>query len=209
MLVEPVIIEGERVRLAPLTLDHLDSLAKFALNQDLWRWRPHVVRTREDLRCNIQSALDLQETGKELCFVIVERALGQLVGSTRYMNIEREHRRVEIGGTFIAPAWQRTYVNTESKYLMLKHAFEVWKCIRVELKTDSLNERSRRAILRLGVKEEGTFRNHMIMPDGRIRHSVYFSIIDSEWSAIKRELENKLHPTLSHPPAFNPPISQN
>ncbi len=192
MLVEPVIIEGERVRLVPLALNHLDSLAEFALNEDLWRWRPHMVRTRDDLRRNIQSALDLQEAGKELCFVTIERASSQVVGSTRYMSIEREHRRVEIGGTFVAPAWQRTYVNTESKYLMLKHAFEVWKCIRVELKTDSLNERSRRAILRLGAKEEGIFRNHMVMPDGRLRHSVYFSIIDSEWPAVKRDLETKL-----------------
>ncbi len=208
MDIQPVTIEGERLRLAPLGMEHLDAFSEFALNEDLWRWRPHVVRTRDDLRHYIQSALEDQEAGNELCFTMVDRVSNKVVGSTRYMNIEREHRRVEIGSTFIAPAWQRTYVNTESKYLMLKHAFERWQCIRVELKTDSLNERSRRAILRIGAQEEGTFRNHMVMPDGRIRHSVYFSIVDSDWPAIKRELENRLHAPPHGFSGLHPPISK-
>ncbi len=125
-------------------------------------------------------------------FATIEKSSGMVVGSTRYGNIDMAHRRVEIGWTWIAPRWQRTAVNTEAKYLMIGHAFEKLGCMRVELKTDSLNERSRNAILRLGAKEEGTFRNHMITSSGRIRHSVYFSIIDSEWPAIKVCLEGKL-----------------
>ncbi|MBP1601939.1 MAG: Acetyltransferase, family, partial [Acidobacteria bacterium] len=112
-----------------------------------------------------------------------------VVGSTRFANIDRANRRVEIGWTWVSPPWQRSFVNTEAKYLMLKHAFEVMRCIRVEFKTDSLNQRSRAALLRLGAKEEGTLRNHMITSTGRYRHSVYFSIIDSEWPDVKRSIE--------------------
>jgi RimJ/RimL family protein N-acetyltransferase len=115
-----------------------------------------------------------------------------VIGSTRFMNMDLAHRRVEIGSTWIAPAWQRTAVNTEAKYLMLCHAFERWGCLRVELKTDSLNQKSRNAILRLGAKEEGTLRQHMVTWDGRRRDSVYFSILDTEWPEVKRELETKL-----------------
>ena len=115
-----------------------------------------------------------------------------MIGSTRYANIDRTHRRLEIGWTWVARIWQRTAINTETKYLLLKHAFETLGCIRVEFKTDSLNEQSRNALLRIGVKEEGIFRNHMITHSGRVRHSVYFSIIDSEWSDIKKRLEEKL-----------------
>jgi N-acetyltransferase len=136
--------------------------------------------------------LEGQKAGTSLPFVTVETASGREAGLTRFMNIDCVHRRTEIGGTIIAPEWQRTFVNTEAKYLMLKHAFEEWGCIRVEFKTDSLNERSRNAILRIGAKEEGLFRNHMIMPDGRVRHSVYYSIVNSEWPAVKQRLEAKL-----------------
>jgi RimJ/RimL family protein N-acetyltransferase len=127
-----------------------------------------------------------------LPFATVEQSSGAVVGSTRFGNIDRLNRHVEIGWTWVAREWQRTPVNTEAKLLMLRHAFDVWGAIRVELKTDSLNERSRRAILRIGAREEGTFRNHMIVHDGRFRHSVYFSIIDSEWPTVKSALEAKL-----------------
>ena len=125
-------------------------------------------------------------------FATVERNSKKIVGSTRFMNIDAMNRHVEIGSTWIAPPWQRTAVNTEAKYLMLRHAFETWKCMRVEFKTDLMNERSRRAILRLGAKEEGTFRKHMVTWSGRIRDSVYFSIIDTEWPEVKARLEAKL-----------------
>jgi RimJ/RimL family protein N-acetyltransferase len=128
-----------------------------------------------------------------LPFAIVEKATGRAIGSTRYGNIDRTHHRVEIGWTWVAREWQRTAMNTEAKYLLLRHAFETLGCMRVELKTDSLNERSRAAILRIGAREEGTFRNHMITASGRIRHTVYFSIIDSEWPAVKVHLEARLN----------------
>jgi N-acetyltransferase len=127
-----------------------------------------------------------------LPFAQVEKTTGRVIGSTRYANIERAHRRLEIGWTWIARPWQRTAVNTESKYLLLRHAFETLGCVRVELKTDSLNAKSRAAILRIGAREEGTFRNHMITSSGRIRHTVYFSIVDAEWPEVRSRLERVL-----------------
>ncbi len=140
----------------------------------------------------MEKAFDEQERGESIVFATVERRSGQAIGSTRFMNIDRANRRVEIGSTWIAPAWQRTVVNTEAKYLMLRHAFEVWNCIRVELKTDALNQKSRNAILRIGAKEEGTLRRHVIIWTGRVRDSVYFSILDSEWPEVKAKLEARL-----------------
>ena len=140
----------------------------------------------------IDTALKDFSDGKALPFAIIEKGSNTAVGSTRFGNIERTHRRVEIGWTWIAKQWQRTFINTEAKYLLLSHAFDTLGCLRVEFKTDSTNSRSRNALMRIGAKEEGVFRNHMIMSGGRIRHSVYFSIIDSEWNEVKRELEKKL-----------------
>ncbi|MGH9404530.1 MAG: GNAT family N-acetyltransferase [Terriglobia bacterium] len=195
MTIKPTTIEGDRLRLEPIGPAYLDALAEFGVNPDLWRYRPDSVSTREQMQSYIQRILDRQEEGTELGFVIVERASNRVAGSTRFMDIDVPNRGVEIGGTFIAPQWQRTFVNTETKYVMLRHAFETWGCIRVCLKTDSLNERSRQAILRLGAKEEGTLRNHMIMSGGRVRHSVYYSILDTEWPAVKAGLEAKLRRT--------------
>ncbi|MGH9451737.1 MAG: GNAT family N-acetyltransferase [Terriglobia bacterium] len=192
MLVKPFTVEGPRVRLEPLTLDHAEALIEFGLNEDLWRYRPDMVTTPAGMRAYIRRVLEKQSQGSEVGFAVVERASGRVCASTRYLNIDVENHGVEIGGTFVDPRWQRTFINTETKYLLLRHAFETWGCIRVCLKTDSLNEQSRRAILRLGAKEEGTLRNHMMMPGGRIRHSVYFSIIDTEWPAAKAHLEAKM-----------------
>jgi RimJ/RimL family protein N-acetyltransferase len=150
------------------------------------------MKTYEDFKLLIQKALAEQERGESIVFATVERNSGQVIGSTRFMNIDRPNRRVEIGSTWIAPAWQRTGVNTEAKYLMLRHAFEVWGCFRVELKTDALNQKSRNAILRIGAKEEGTLRRHVITWTGRVRDSVYFSILDSEWAEVKTKLETRL-----------------
>jgi len=192
MNVQPVTLEGRAVRLEPLSLDHHADLCAVGLDDDLWRWIPSGVRTPADMRAYIELALRMQAEGSALPFATVDRASGRAIGSTRYGNIDRLHRRVEIGWTWIGRPWQRTAANTEAKYLMLRHAFETLGAIRVELKTDSLNERSRRAILRLGAVEEGTFRKHMVTESGRIRHSVYFSIIDEEWPVVKARLEGML-----------------
>jgi N-acetyltransferase len=197
MVVAPVVLEGQHVRLEPLQRSHLPGLAAVGLDPELWRWIPTPVRTIDEMAAYIGTALREQEQGVSLPFALVERQTGRAVGSTRYGSIERTHHRVEIGWTWVAPEWQRTAINTEAKYLLLKHAFETLGCIRVELKTDSLNERSRTAILRIGAREEGTFRNHMITASGRIRHSVYFSIVDSEWPAVKARLEKMLGPARS------------
>jgi RimJ/RimL family protein N-acetyltransferase len=192
MQVQPGTLEGRHVRLEPLTMAHFEPLCAVAGDPDIWRWIFPPGQTPEQLRDFIELAVAWQKAGTAIPFATVDKASGKPVGSTRFANIERAHRRMEIGWTWIAPPWQRTAVNTEAKYLMLHHAFETLGCIRVELKTDSLNDRSRNAILRLGAKEEGTLRNHMIVANGRYRHTVYFSIIASEWPAVKAGLEAKL-----------------
>ncbi len=193
MVIAPVVLEGRHVRLEPLQKNHVGGLAAVGLDPELWRWIPAPVRTIEEMGAYIDTALREQEQGVSLPFALVERQTGRPIGSTRYGNIDRTHRRVEIGWTWVAREWQRTAMNTEAKYLLLKHAFETLGCIRVELKTDSLNERSRAAILRIGAREEGTFRNHMITASGRIRNTVYFSIVDSEWPGLKARLETLLN----------------
>ena len=192
IIIEPVTLEGRHVRLEPLSQKHHADLSRVGLEEELWRWIPVPVRTPEEMCAYIASALDEQARGVSLPFALIEKSGNRAIGSTRYGNIDRTHRRVEIGWTWVAPAWQRTALNTEAKYLLLQHAFETLGCMRVELKTDSLNERSRAAILRIGAREEGTFRNHMITSTGRVRHTVYFSIIDSEWPEVKARLQNKL-----------------
>lgn len=182
------------VRLVPLLTSHVPELWDIAKDslEDTFRWIPFSMHTQEDFQQAVAKALAEQAAGFCVPFATMERSSGRLVGSTRFMTIDRAHRRVEIGGTWIAPGWQRTAINTEAKYLMLRHAFETWKCIRVELKTDSLNQRSRNAILRIGAKEEGTLRQHMVTHSGRLRSSIYFSILDFEWPTVKAMLEGKL-----------------
>src|SRR5215472_14888155 len=197
MIVAPAVLEGRHVRLEPLRESHLEGLVAVGLDEDLWRWIPTPVRTVEEMASYIANALREQQQGVSLPFALVERETRRPIGSTRYGNIDRTNHRVEIGWTWVAREWQRTAINMEAKYLLLRHAFETLGCIRVELKTDSLNERSRNAILRIGAKQEGTFRNHMITASGRIRHSVYYSIIDSEWPAVKARLEAMLDPARS------------
>ena len=192
MIVTPVTLEGKRVQLEPLLTAHHVALTEIGLDEDLWRWIPVPVRTPEEMSAYIEAALAEQARGVSLPFTIVEKSSGKPVGCTRYGNIDRVHRRVEIGWTWVANPWQRTVVNTEAKYLLLRHAFETLGCIRVELKTDSLNEKSRAAILRIGARQEGIFRNHIITASGRIRHTVYFSIVDNEWPAVKARLEQRL-----------------
>ena len=189
----PVILEGRHVRLEPLSLAHVDGLSAVGLDESIWRWNPRPpLRTRADMQRYVEAALAARDAGLALPFATLERESGRPIGSTRFHGPDHENRHVEIGYTWLAPAWQRTAANSEAKLLMLQHAFETWGCIRVEFKTDSLNEKSRSAIARLGAKEEGIFRNHIITHSGRIRHSVYFSILDSEWLAVKANLKAKL-----------------
>ena len=192
MAIGLVILEGRYVRLEPLTAEHTTGLAEIGLDEDLWKWIPTPVRTLEEMSAYVQTALGEGASGSALPFALIDKLSGRIIGSTRYGNIDRVHHRVEIGWTWVARQWQRSAVNTEMKYLLLRHAFETLKCIRVELKTDSLNERSRAAVLRIGAREEGTFRNHMITASGRIRNTVYFSVLDSEWPDVKTRLECKL-----------------
>jgi RimJ/RimL family protein N-acetyltransferase len=193
-IVIPVTLEGSVIRLEPIRREHTElfwEAAKDALD-NIFQWIPYRMKTEEDFELLLEKALYEQDRGESVVFATVERKSGQVIGSTRFMNIDRNNRRVEIGSTWIAPAWQRTAVNTEAKYLMLRHAFEVWQCMRVELKTDALNQRSRNAILRIGAKEEGTLRKHLITWTGRVRDTVYFSILDTEWPEVRARVEAML-----------------
>jgi RimJ/RimL family protein N-acetyltransferase len=196
-IVTPVTLEGSVVRLEPLRREHAGIFWEIAKDSvdNIFEWYPYRMQTREDFLHVGEKAFQEQERGESVVFATVERTSGKVVGSTRFMNIDRANRRVEIGSTWIAPAWHRTAVNTEAKYLMLRHAFDEWKCLRVELKTDALNQRSRNAILRIGAKEEGTFRKHLITFTGRVRDTVYFSLLDTEWLEAKSALEQKLRST--------------
>ena len=192
MNIEPVILEGEFVRLEPLKWAHHEPLFEVGFDESIWRWSPESFLNPEDMFRYVDSAIRDYERGTALPFVTIDKTREKIVGSTRFGNIDASNRRTEIGWTWINPAWQRTFINTEAKLLMLTHAFETWNCIRVELKTDALNEKSRAAILRIGAKEEGTLRQHMITASGRFRDTVYFSIIDSEWRAVKENLSARL-----------------
>jgi RimJ/RimL family protein N-acetyltransferase len=192
--ISPTVLEGAHVRLEPLRPEHAAMLWEIARDhlQDLFQWIPYRLDSLEHFREFNEHVLTEQERGLSVPFATYVREGRQIAGTTRFMNMDLTNRKVEIGSTWIAPRWQRTVVNTEAKYLMLRHAFEHWKCLRVELKTDALNQRSRQAILRLGAKEEGTLRKHMLAWNGRQRDSVYFSILDTEWPEIKARLESKM-----------------
>ncbi|MGH8401227.1 MAG: GNAT family N-acetyltransferase [Gammaproteobacteria bacterium] len=189
-----IALEGRQVGLEPLSFDHLDGLCTMGLGESLWQWIPSPVRNRDEMRTYIETALDEQQRGVSLPFATILKATGQVIGSTRFANMDLKNRHVEIGWTWIGVPWQRTAVNTEAKFLMLTYAFETLGCLRVELKTDALNARSRQAILRLGAKQEGIFRKHMLTASGRVRDTVYFSILDTEWPAVKAGLQAKLAP---------------
>jgi len=176
------------VRLEPMSLDHLDGLLDVALDPAIWRWTIARPADREGLENWMAAALASRYAGSEHPWVTVDRATGRPIGSSRYLNIVLEHRRLEIGWTWVAPAWQRRGANREAKLLMLEHAFERLNCMRVEFKTDANNEKSRAALLGIGATFEGVFRRHMVMPEGRFRDSAYYSIIDEEWPAVRAAL---------------------
>jgi RimJ/RimL family protein N-acetyltransferase len=192
MVVTPVVLEGEVIRLEPLTLGHVDALWEAGRDPSLWEFTATRVASREEMRAYVASALAEQSAGRALPFATVLRKTGDVIGSTRFAAIEPEHRRLEIGWTWITPAWQRSAVNTEAKFLMLRHAFETLGCRRVELKTSSKNLRSRAAMKRIGAVEEGILRQHMVNPDGSSRDSVYLSILDGEWPTVRERLTQML-----------------
>lgn len=191
MEIEPVTLEGRHVRLVPLERGHAEGVAAL-LDDTLTAYFQKPFRNPADAREMIADALEAQSAGTVLAFTTIDKASGRIAGGSRFLNIRPHDRVAEIGFTFVGRAWQRSAVNTEAKLLMLGHAFGVWKANRVEFKTDSLNVQSRTALSRLGAVEEGTLRNHMLMSDGRLRHSVYFSILPGEWPAIRAKLEARL-----------------
>jgi len=192
MRVEPVTLEGKHVRLDPLSLDHLDALTAVGLDPELWKFTTVNIRNRDEMRAYIEEALQLSAAGSVLAFATRDKKSNTIVGSTRLADIQPHHRTMEIGWTWIARSHQRTAVNTEAKYLMLRHAFEQMDARRVMLKTDETNVKSRAAIARIGAKQEGILRNHMLVWGGRNRNSVIFSIVAEEWPEAKRNLEAKL-----------------
>lgn len=190
---DPMVLEGSHVRLEPLSPAHVPELAEVGLEPEIWRWSPRApVTTVEDMAAYAEAALRQQAAGQALPFATRYLASGRVVGSTRFHRQDLEQPCVEIGYTWIAPAWQRSAANTEAKYLMLCHAFERLGCVRVELKTDALNARSRAAIARIGARQEGILRAHMRTASGRLRDSVYFSVIAPEWPEVKKSLEERL-----------------
>jgi RimJ/RimL family protein N-acetyltransferase len=188
-----VTIIGKHIRLEPMAEEHIPALAQAGRDESIWRYMVYGDLTTENgMRTWVMDMLNRQTDGTDLCFVVVHLASNNLVGATRYLEMRPEHRSLEIGGTWYVTEYQRTVVNTECKYLLLKYAFEKLGCIRVQFKADARNERSMRAIERLGAQREGLLRKHYILPDGTIRDSVYFSILDEEWPDVKIRLEEKL-----------------
>ena len=189
--VEPVTLEGGIVRLEPLSRDHLEDLARVAFEGDLWRWVVVQPVDVAELRAWLESALAEAATGAEVPFATIDLASGRAVGSTRFMSIAAEHRRLEIGWTWIGLAYQRSGANREAKLLQLTHAFETLGANRVEFKTDSMNRKANPGLLGIGATLEGTFRNHMVMPGGRIRHSNYYSVTREDWPVVKATLTSR------------------
>jgi len=192
MEIKSFTLEGKAVRLVPLKLEHLSELYEAGRNESLWLWTANIIKSKEDMLRYIETALGEAARKVSVPFVTIDKSSGAVVGSTRFGDIDLQNRRTEIGWTWINSQYQRTAINTEAKLLMLTHAFEVWNCVRVTLKTDVLNEKSKNAIRRLGGKEEGILRQHLITDAGRLRDTIYFSIIDSEWLTVKANLKEML-----------------
>ncbi len=190
--VQPVFLHGSLISLEPLSLSRLPELAAAGLHAELWRLQPRAIASIADMREYIEQALADGERGVSLPFVILRRADGVVLGSTRFMDIALEHRRLEIGATWLTPSAQRTGANIEAKLLLLAHAFERLAMQKAVFKTETLNTQSRTAILALGAVQEGTFRRHLIAADGRMRDMVYFSILDSEWPVVRARLHDRL-----------------
>jgi len=190
----PVTLTGKCVRLEPLSEAHVPGLTEIGIGQNFWHFMLYGdMNTETDMRNWVLDIISRGQKGTDLPFAAIDLASGRVAGATRYLNIMPKDRGLEIGGTWYGTEFQRTVVNTESKYLLLSYAFEKLGAIRVQLKTDLRNERSQRAIERIGAKKEGILRNHMILPDGNIRDSVFYSVLDSEWSVVKKNLERMMN----------------
>ena len=188
----PIVLTGAHVRLEPLSHAHLDGIMRAGEDESIWQWLPYCPRTRAEYEHWLSDALAAMASGTQLAFATIDARTGEVVGSTRLFVTSRDDRRIEIGGTWLAPQAQRTAINTESKYLLLRHCFETLRTVRVELKTDARNEKSQRAIERIGARREGVMRKHMLTRGDFYRDSVYFSIIDDEWPETKQRLESML-----------------
>lgn len=191
--VEPVVLQGRLVRLEPLAESHLRDLLEVAIDPEIWRLTIAQVHDEASLRAWLQMAIRNRAAGTELPFATVDLASDRAIGSTRFLSIVPDHRRLEIGWTWVGTAFQRTGANREAKLLQLTHAFETLGANRVEFKTDSRNERSRAALLGIGATFEGIFRSHLIMPWGPLRDSAYFSVTSDEWPGVKARLVAKLN----------------
>ncbi|WP_192564175.1 GNAT family N-acetyltransferase [Pseudomonas gozinkensis] len=185
-------LQGQGIILRPLQYTDADALLHAAADGELWNLTVTVVPSATTVDAYLKKALDGREAGTVMPFVIVLKETGEVIGSTRFWKIDPLNRKLEIGSSWISARFQKTFVNTEAKYLMLRHAFEVLDCVRVQFTTDENNQKSRNAILRLGAQQEGIVRHERIMPDGRKRNSVRFSIIDDEWPQVRQNLERKL-----------------
>lgn len=185
-------LQGPRILLRPLQYTDADALLQAAADGELWNLTVTVVPSASTIDSYLKKALDGRDAGTVMPFVIVLKDSGEVIGSTRFWKIDPLNRKLEIGSSWISARWQKSFVNTEAKYLMLRHAFEVLDCVRVQFTTDENNQKSRNAILRLGAQQEGIVRHERIMPDGRKRNSVRFSIIDDEWPQVRQVLEQKL-----------------
>ena len=193
MEIHPITLMGRVVRLEPLSEAHVPDLTMAGADESIWRYMVYGgVGGQAQMREWVREILSRQARGTDLPFAVIHLGSGRAIGSTRYLDIQPQHRGLEIGGTWYGVAYQRSAVNTECKYLLLQHAFEVLGCLRVQLKTDLRNERSQRAIERIGAVREGVLRNHMLLPDGHVRSSVYYSLLNLEWPAVKAKLEEKL-----------------
>jgi N-acetyltransferase len=191
--VDPVILTGRYVRLEPLSEAHIPGLAEVGVGQNFWNFMLYGdMNTDADIRNWVSDIIGRSQRGTDIPFAVIHLESGRVAGATRYLNIMPNDRGLEIGGTWYGTDFQRTVVNTECKYLLMTHAFETLGAIRVQLKTDSRNERSQKAIERIGAKKEGVLRNHMILPDGYFRHSVFYSILDTEWTDVKKNLETMM-----------------
>jgi N-acetyltransferase len=189
---EPITLEGKYIILRPPLLDDIESLSKAARDGEVWNSRFSQFPHPNEMQKYIQGILDLSSKGLILPFITIDKTSNTIVGTTRYLNIDYENHRLEIGHTWIAKSWRKTYVNTEAKFLLLQYAFEKLECIAVEIRTDILNTVSRKAIQRLSAKQDGILRHHKIMRDGRIRDTVCYSIIKPEWKQVKANLIEKL-----------------
>lgn len=190
MKIAPVTLEGRHVRLVPPDFKYVDDLVEAAEPNEIWEFIATAPgQSREEMHAWINEAIEETHNGTRIWFIIVRKSDNRAIGATSYMDIQRKHRGLEIGGTWLTTSAWRTPINTESKYLLLRHAFETLGCLRVQLKTDARNMRSQKAIERLGAVKEGILRKHMITRTGFIRDTVVYSIIDTEWQTVKARLE--------------------